>query len=334
MVELEGPGGPGAVVVDGLAPGRAHTAEVRSSGKPPVTVAFRTLEALAGPERCRIATISDMHLPTRVFGHRRSITEHPPAIEAASVRCARAALHDAVAWGAELIVVKGDVTDTGKRFQWRIMADLLAEVAVPSVLLPGNHDVSAKRTVEPWQAAAELGLRLVSDVESIDLPGVRVVLASTAVPGRSRGRLEPRREAMVEAVVGSPAALVALHHHLDLLPDPPFWPPGIRRDEADRVLDELAAAQPRTLVTSGHTHRHRRRQHGPVTVTQVGSTKDFPGVFGGYAVHDGGIRQVVRRLADPDCMRWTDTTRRAAGGLWGRMAQGRLDARCFTVRWD
>ena len=79
-----------------------------------------------------------------------------------------------------------------------------------------------------------------------------------------------------------------LHHQLALRPEAPFYPPGIARSDGDPFLDALAAAQPRSLVTSGHTHRHRRRTHGPVTVTTVGSTKDYPGTWAGYVAHDDG----------------------------------------------
>jgi hypothetical protein len=68
-------------------------------------------------------------------------------------------------------------------------------------------------------------------------------------------------------------------------------------------------------------------------VTEVASTKDHPGVWAGYAVYEGGIIQVVRRILHPDAMGWTELTRRAAGGAWGPYASGRLSDRCFTHVW-
>jgi len=325
--------GPGAVVVDGLAPDQAHRATLRWPGREPIELAFRTLPALPGPERCRIATISDLHLGQRAFGHRHSIVEHPRPAVPAGIRCAREALRAAVEWGAELIVVKGDLTNAGRGTEWSQAADLFAEVEVPVVVLPGNHDTGSYRTVEPWQAAEKHGIHLVRAVEAIDLPAVRVVLATTSIIGRSRGRLEHRREDLLAAVEGSPAALVVLHHHLGPDLDLPGWPPGIPREEADRFLRDLAEVQPASLVTCGHTHRHRRRRDGPITTTQVGSTKDYPGVWAGYTVHDDGIGQLVRRVDEPSCLRWTDATRRALYGLWGRSSPGHLSDRCFTLPW-
>ena len=86
-------------------------------------------------------------------------------------------------------------------------------------------------------------------------------------------------------------------------------------------------------MTAGHSHRHRRRTHRSVTITEVGSPKDYPGTWAGYVVHEGGVRQVVRRVDRPDCIRWTEYTRRAALGLWGQWSPGRLDDRCFSLTW-
>ena len=247
------------------------------------------------------------------------------------MRCHRMALAEAVAWGADLIVLKGDVTNAGRRYEWAQAAQLFAEVPVPLVVLPGNHESNLHRSIEPWQAGEQFGLHVVDKVESIDLPGIRVVAATTAVPGRSRGRLAPRVGALLEAAADADAALITLHHQLEFAPDLPMWPPGIVRRHADAFLDELALAQPASLVTSGHTHRNRRRQHGPVTVTQVGSTKDYPGVWAGYTVHRDGITPTGPPHRRPRLPALDRHHSPAAGGLWPMLSKGALDDRCFTV---
>jgi 3',5'-cyclic AMP phosphodiesterase CpdA len=331
--------GPGSVVVDGLAPGATTRLEVTLPGAPPQPVAVTTAPPLPGPERCRVATVSDLHLGLHAFGLLKTIRERgadgAPHGDPPSVRCARAALAEAIAWGADLVVVKGDLTDRGQRSEWEQAAGLLTPLPVPVVVLPGNHDLYRHAEIEPADAGRAHGLHVVEDVEHLDLPGIRVVLGVTAVRGRSRGALGAARAAAIaEAAAGGPAALVMLHHQLALRPEAPFYPPGVARAEGDPFLDGLAAAQPRSLVTSGHTHRHRHRRHGPVTVTTVGSTKDYPGTWAGYTVHDAGLRQVVRRVAAPDCLRWTEATRRGAARQWARLSEGRLDDRCFTLRWE
>jgi hypothetical protein len=95
----------------------------------------------------------------------------------------------------------------------------------------------------------------------------------------------------------------------------------------------VAAANPATLVTAGHTHRNRRRRHGPIPITEVGSPKDYPGVWAGYAIHEGGIRQIVRRTADPHVLAWTERTGDTVMGQWRRWSPGSLDDRCFSHTW-
>jgi len=333
-IECPTEAGPGSVVVEGLPPATTTVLEVTLPGVPPEPVAVTTGPAIAGPERVRIATVSDVHVGLHTFGLFKTVRERRPHGDPPSVRCARAALAEAIAWGAELVVVKGDLTDGGKRAEWDEAATLLQPLAVPVVVLPGNHDLYRHAEIEPAEAGREHGLHVVDSVEHVDLPGVRVVLAVTATPGRSRGELgRARAEAIADSAAAGPAALVMLHHQLALRPEPPFYPPGIARSDGDPFLDSLAVAQPRSLVTSGHTHRHRRRTHGPVTVTTVGSTKDYPGTWAGYVAHDTGLRQVVRRVAAPDCLRWTEATRRGAARQWARLSEGTLGDRCFTLSW-
>jgi hypothetical protein len=66
----------------------------------------------------------------------------------------------------------------------------------------------------------------------------------------------------------------------------------------------------------------------------VGSVKDYPGVWAGYVIHEGGIVQTVRRTAEPSTVAWTDYSGRAMGGLYRYWTPGRLSDRCFTLRWE
>ncbi|WP_426571660.1 metallophosphoesterase family protein [Aquihabitans sp. McL0605] len=332
---------PGAVLLTGLPSGRLLTVEASGASLAgPVRLLARTLAALPGEELCRIATVSDLHLGTEVFGHRGTIDDpflHP---DPHPVRCARAALGEAVAWGAEAIVAKGDLTNKGNPSEWRQYADLLAEVPVPVDGLPGNHDhghPEARHALTPAEAAGAFGLSIAQPLTVRDLPGLRVLLIDTTRGGRHGGTLAPVLHDVMDAVAEADPAggvLIALHHQLQPHRLPEGWPPGIGRDESASFLDLLGAAHPHVLVTSGHTHRHRRWGRAGVVVTQVGSTKDFPGVWAGYVVHEGGMRQIVRRTQAPDAIAWTDYSRVAAFGAWEHAAPGRLDARCFDIAWS
>ena len=335
------PTSPGAIVLDGLPAGRLLT--IRASG-PALgadhVLPVRTLDALPGAELCRFATLSDLHLGAWRFGQRGTITEQPTPDVLHPQRCTEAALAEATAWGAERIVVKGDLTNQAYAAHWREYARLMATSPVPVDALPGNHDnahPSSRSNIAPADAVAAFGLSIATPLIVRDLPGVRLVLVDSTQPGLHEGSVAPVLAELLDAVAEADpdgGVIVALHHQLQPHHFPEGWPTGISRRESYALLESLGALHRHVLVTSGHTHRHRRWAHAGVAVTQVGSTKDYPGVWAGYVVHEGGLRQVVRRVARPDCLSWTDHSRRAAAGFWRHVAPGRLDARCFNLPWS
>ncbi len=339
VVEVEADGGPGAAVLSGLPSGADLSVVVSGAGLPGGrrTLPVRTLERLPGPEVFRFATVSDLHVGAAAFGFKNSMPDRAAVEDRHPLLCTRHALDEARAWGAERIVVKGDLTDDGRRSQWRSVGQLFEGVPEPVDLLAGNHDWSERRTIDPTEAMADFGRHVVDGVASVDLPGLRLVLVDTAVPGDHRGSIARRADDACDELAdaardGRPVMLV-LHHQLQRSQHLHPWPPGVSGREANWFLRRATAANPNLFVTSGHTHRHRSRRWGPATLTTVGSTKDYPGVWAGYVVHEAGIQQVVRRVSEPRCLAWTERTGSAVGGLWRYIGPGRLADRCLTVRW-
>jgi 3',5'-cyclic-AMP phosphodiesterase len=323
-------GTPGTQLVEDLEPATSQPVRVDALD---THVTVTTIAAPPGEELCRIATINDLHIGCDYFGFFDGMKE-PPAAVSHGVRCMRNAVQEALKWGAQLLIVKGDLTHHGTPEEWATVGEVLSGLRVGVAVIPGNHDVKKARAVEPQPALASHGLHLVHGVEVIDMPGIRVVLADTTVADEHRGRVAHIADDIVRVASRAPAGvLVAVHHHPQHYRWPTFVPPGIPGPEANRWLRDLAAAHPATLVTTGHSHRHRRYRRYGVNVTEVGSTKDFPGTWSGYVVHDGGIRQVVRRISDPTCLPWLDHTARAAGGFWGVWSPGELKDRCFALTW-
>lgn len=328
--------GAGAVTLHHLPPD--HDVEIVVSG-PTVDGAVlrvRTPPRLPGPELGRVATVGDLHLGARAFGHRHTIVEQPTPEVPHPQRCTDAALTAAATWGAEVVVAKGDLTNNGQVEQWRSYADLVHRAPVPVLGLPGNHDRAFRNGLSPEDAAEAFGFTMASPVQVVDRPGHRLVLVDSTTGGHHHGRIAAVADTVLDAVTETPSdavALVFLHHQFHQYPVREVWPVGVGRLESVRFLDRLASTGARALVSSGHTHRHRRWVHRGVVNTQVGSTKDYPGVWAGYVVAEGGIRQVVHRIADPDCLRWTDHTRRAAAGAWRWVSPGSLRTRCFDQTW-
>jgi 3',5'-cyclic-AMP phosphodiesterase len=357
------PGGPGAVVIDGLAPGTAYDIVASATGSAPFRAGrVRTLTPPDGRLLYRFATVSDVHIGELAFGVMMRIhdpeerpargagpvhggnvrsgngcdgSSGPPPLGAYPVRALQAAIEEAAAWGAELLVAKGDLTNTTSPAQVRDVGRLLAASPVPVEAILGNHDnnygVDARAILE------RLGLRIPWQPRAVDLPGLRLVLMSTASgnPRLHRGELSFEMSRKIAALVSEAPgpAWVGMHHPYERYPFKTVYPPGLPFAEGRQFLDALVGANRPTFVTFGHRHRNRRYRYGPLVITEVGSTKDYPGVWAGYKVYEGGLVQVVRRTSRQDVISWTEATRRAMNGQWRRWSPGRLDARCFTVDW-
>jgi len=333
------PAGPGALLVEGLSPGTTYDVVASARGVPRFRAGrFRTLCPPGGRLLCRFATVSDLHIGEQHFGVMGRIYDGfgtRAGAETYPVRCLLAAMAEAARWGAELVVAKGDLTRQATPAELRDAGKLLAACPVPVEAILGNHDnqfgadahalLASQGISVPWQPWAR------------DLPGLRLVLVQTphGDPRYHRGQL-PKSAArrVVELAAGPPTpAWVALHHPPEMHRYPVAYPRGIPFGESRELLDALAAAKPASFVTCGHRHRSRLYRFGPLAISEVGSTKDYPGVWAGYKVYEGGIVQTVRRTSHPDVIAWTEATRRAMNGQWCRWAPGRLEDRCFTVEW-
>ncbi len=230
-------------------------------------------------------------------------------------------------------MAKGDLTTRTVPSEVRDAGRILATSPVPVEALLGNHD--NEMGVDSRAILEKEGLAVPWVPRARDLPGVRLVLVNTVQgdPRYHRGQLPPEMSRRaVQLTAESPGqAWVALHHPPELHRFPTVYPPGVPWGNSRHFLDALAAARPSALVTCGHRHRNRRYHYGPIVVSEVGATKDYPGVWAGYKVYDGGLVQVVRRISRPDVISWTEATRRAMNGQWHRWSPGRLDDRCFTL---
>ena len=339
------PAGAGSVVIEGLSPGTTYDVVASGSGAPRFLAArLKTLSPPAGRLLCRFATVSDVHIGEPYFGVLGRIhdpLEGPLGAGATSgaepypLRALTAAIDEAVAWGAELVVAKGDLTNRTTPAEVRDAGRLLAASPVPVETLLGNHD--NQMGVDSRAILEKQGLRVAWVPRARDLPGVRLVLVNTVQgdPRYHRGQLpsEMSREVARLAAESPAPAWVALHHPPELHRLPTVYPPGVPFGESREFLDALVAAKPASFVTCGHRHRNRRYDYGPIIVSEVGSTKDYPGVWAGYKVYEGGLVQFVRRISRPDVISWTEATRRAINGQWHRWSPGRLDDRSFAVTW-
>jgi hypothetical protein len=329
--------GPGTALFEGFDPATTYDVAVDDR----VVATATTLAPPPGTVLTKIATVSDNHLFEDGFGAVRRMHEtgEAGATEHYSTRCLRAALSAAVAWGAELLVVKGDLTNRALPVELETCTELLAATGLPTIVVPGNHEV--KKDTGPWApplraAGFAIGDRSAGEPLVVrDVPGLRIVAVDTTIRGHHAGTIPADvRDLILTAVAESDRpVLLCLHHQLEAARIRAHYPPGVARAEAAPLLRSLLDIRPDVWITSGHTHRSRARRHGPILATEVGSTKDGAGCWAGYAVHEGGMRQVLRRITGDRTDDWLERSRHALGGLWGLYAPGSLDARCISHTW-
>ena len=183
-----------------------------------------------GAELARVATISDLHVGETTFGYLHTIGESvgTPVDESHSIRAARAGIAEALAWGAQRLVLKGDIVDQSHPGHWREVEKLLADVPVPMHVIAGNHEVKRRRTIEPADALADSVAAYTDTVDAIDLGGTSLVLVNSTEPDHERGRLSHLQGDLLGALGSAPGgALVALHHHLRHGRNPGAWPVGV-----------------------------------------------------------------------------------------------------------
>ena len=131
----------------------------------------------------------------------RPIWNDDPA-DPAPLRCARAALAEASAWGADALVVKGDMTQRGRPSELEHVAELLGQWDGPVLVIEGNHETKGS-AVDCTQIMARHGVDVhTTSVSCLDLPGVRIVGVPTTLWHHGGGRLRP-------SVVAEAAELLA-----------------------------------------------------------------------------------------------------------------------------
>jgi hypothetical protein len=107
----------------------------------------------------------------------------------------------------------------------------------------------------------------------------------------------------------------------------------IDRDDSARLLDVVNRREHIAGYFAGHTHTNRVRRYPRarnVPCVEVACGKDYPGVWAEYRVHEGGYTQVVRRIAAPDAMAWSERCRTMIQGIYRDLVLGSIADRSFT----
>ena len=155
----------------------------------------------------------------------------------------------------ELVLLTGDLTNTGADDEYVVLAELLAELTIPALAIPGNHDTrDGVRGLFPdldWAEGDHASC--IIDADGPDGP-IRFIGLDSTTPFEPGATVDAARRAwLVDAIDGAAGRVaLALHH-------PPFVT-GIRwMDESGFVglaeLEAVLADHPVERIMSGHIHR-------------------------------------------------------------------------------
>ncbi len=159
---------------------------------------------------------------------------------------------DAMRTPVDALLLTGDLADHGREAEYEEVRALLAGFAPPLLLCPGNHDSRGLfREVLLGEPASDEPINRVHE-----LPGVRVVMCDSVVPGRDHGRLsDDTLDWLAGALAAAPAStpvLVAMHHPPVLLHSPLI--DEIRQYEGERLAAVLDRHPQVVAVLCGHAH--------------------------------------------------------------------------------
>jgi 3',5'-cyclic AMP phosphodiesterase CpdA len=156
----------------------------------------------------------------------------------------------------ELVVASGDLTHRNRRDEHRRAGEILRALAVPLLVVPGNHDLPVfppARLTRPFAAflAEWPGAEPVYRSDGLVVVGLNSVRPWKYQRGAlSTSQLERAARELASAPPGA-LRVVVLHHHLTGAP----WRTGKRPiPSRTRVLAALAEAGAE-LVVSGHIHQ-------------------------------------------------------------------------------
>jgi Icc protein len=296
--------------------------------------AVRTLARPSGRLLATVATTNDVHFGETECGRTgdaatdaigpilRAAPGDPPYPEVMS----RAAVAEIAALDPDAVVVKGDLTDRGLPEQYQAFLDVYGTLGPRMHHVRGNHDA----LVDP-QLAVE-GAPYV-----VELDGVTLAVLDTTIPGTDGGRLPPEQLGWLDELAAAATApvLVFAHHPLWNLDEPHRSTRGfaVDPDGTAAFLEVVARRECISGYFAGHTHANRiarfpRARNVPCV--EVACTKDYPGAWAEYRVHEGGYTQVMRRVTAPDAFDWAERARAMIQGAYRDLVLGPIDARCFT----
>ncbi len=172
----------------------------------------------------------------------------------------------------DLVLLTGDLVDEGQPAEYAALAEILAGLRIPHLLIPGNHDARDVLRAE-LPAHGYLPAQGPLDYAIEDHPA-RIVALDTTVPGKHHGAIGAPSLAWLDATLAADTGrpvLLMLHHPPFLCGIPYLDKYGL---EAPERLAAVVARHPHVeRILCGHVHRPMQvRFAGTLAVTCPSTT--------------------------------------------------------------
>lgn len=309
------------LTMDDLEPGTAY----RAHG-----IDFRTLDRPGGEHLATVATVNDIHLGETECGKSddtgmgpvvRVEPSEPPYPETMS----RAAVVEIAAIEPDAVVAKGDLTARAAPGEIATFFDCYGSAFGDRLhFILGNHDVAiegAPGWTDPPRTA------------EIVLPGARLALLDTTVPGEVWGGVKEDQLEWLDALAAeSDRPVMVFGHHPPHDPGTPV--PPMNEHDTPKLVEVVARRAAICGYFAGHSHRNRvtrMEATGDLPWSEVSATKDYPGAWAEYRIYEGGVLAIMHRVSSPEALDWTERTRAMFGGLYPMYSFGELHDRCFAI---
>jgi Icc-related predicted phosphoesterase len=182
------------------------------------------------------------------------------------------ALFSQVSEAADMLLLAGDLTDTGQPEEARVLARELSSLRVPGVAVFGNHDYESGRQEEVAHILTDTGLTLL-DGEACEVLGIGIAGVKGFAGGFGTAALGPWGEPTIKQFVHeavnealkleaslarlrTPRQIVLLHYS-PVRQTVEGEPPEIFPFVGSSRLEEPISRFPVSMVVHGHAHRGR-----------------------------------------------------------------------------
>ncbi len=163
----------------------------------------------------------------------------------------------------DAVLLTGDLAHDEKPRTYRRLRDIIATLEAPVWALPGNHD---------HPAAFQQHLAPACYLSHVDIPGWRVILLNSHLPGRIGGRLQESELARLTQLLEDcqTPCLVALHHPAWQVHS--AWLDVIGLENGPQLMELLMKSEQVRAVVCGHIHQQWDRRLGHLQLLATPST--------------------------------------------------------------